>query len=117
MRWKRKGHEPLPAFLAYAKLSVADQDRCKSNIEACGRLIAAGASEEKFRPRLASWINKRGWEADTGPTATDGPDWAKWVAAYRANRQWNPMALGPEPGSPNCRVPREFLVGIAGAAA
>jgi hypothetical protein len=115
-RWKRKGHEPLPAYRAYAKLAPDLQLACKAAIERCGRMIEASASEETYRPLLASWINKRGWEADIGASEAQGPDWATWVAAYRANKFWNPTALGPEPGNPGCRVPREFLVGLAGAA-
>lgn len=117
-RWKRKGHEPLPAFRAYRKLTPKDRENCKAAVERAGRGIVALASEERFRPLLATWINKRGWEADDGATAEGtATNWPAWVAAFRANGDWNPVALGPAPGQPGCRVPRQFLVGLAEDAA
>lgn len=114
-RWKRKGHEPLTAYRAFRKLTADQREACKAAIARCARDIEASASEERFRPLLASWINKHGWEADLGAAAAEtGPDWAAWVAAYRSRQLWN-TGLGPEPGRPGCRVPREYLVEAVGS--
>lgn len=112
-RWKRKGHEPLTAYRAFGKLTVDQREACKAAIARCARDFETSTSEaeQHFRPLLASWINKHGWEADLGGAADDdAPDWAEWVAAYRSPQKlWKPI-LGPEPGRPGCRVPREYLV-------
>jgi len=112
-RWKRKGHDPLPAYRAFGKLTPEQREACKAAIARCARYFETSISEadEHFRPVLATWINKHSWEADLGDTAADdAPDWAAWVAAYRSPQKlWKPI-LGPEPGRPGCRVPREYLV-------
>lgn len=116
-RWKRKGHEPLPAYRAYLKLPENLRLKCKAAMESSARRIEASSPEEKFRPLLATWINRHGWEAD-GDDVGIGPqvDWARWVQFYRERTKWNAAALGPEPGMPGCRVPRQYLVGLAAAA-
>ncbi len=114
-RWKRKGHDPLPAYRAFGKLTAEQREACKAAIARCAREIETSTSEERFRPLLASWINKHSWEADQGVAAADdAPNWAAWVAAHRTKGVWN-AGLGPEPGRPGCRVPREYLVGAVAA--
>ncbi len=116
-RWKRTGNAPLPAFKAYSRLSEADRADCRSHIAAAARAFEAG-TEEKYRPLLATWINQRRWQGDLDVAAgASAPHWAEWVAAFQMSGSWNTTALGPPPGNPGCRVPREFLVRSAGDAA
>ena len=112
-RWQRKGHVPLDAFRAYARLTAAQREACKTALPGAARSIVASASEEKYRPMLASWINRRGWEADAGAkTTSSGPDWQAWITAFKTDPANWIATLGPRPGEPGCRVPREFLVGL-----
>jgi uncharacterized protein YdaU (DUF1376 family) len=111
-RWERPNNPPLPAFKAYAKLPETDRAACGAAIERCARAISAEASEPKYRPMLATWINRRGWEAEAVAPAP-AVDWSKRMAYWRSERDW-PLGWGPHPGDPGCIVPREFLMAAAG---
>lgn len=113
-RWPRQGHNPRRAFAAYAKLSETQRSACKGAIERCARQIIAGASEARYRPMLATWINGRGWEADSdGSAPASQVDWRGRVAAFRASGTWAAVGWGPRPGEPGCQVPPDLLLEVA----
>ena len=116
-RWPRENNRPLEAFRAYSKLTDTERTACKAGIERCARAIIADSSEAKFRPMLATWINKRGWQADitTATGTVEKPvDWAKRVAHFKRENEWVP-GWGARPGDPGCRVPPELLIGVVAA--
>lgn len=109
-RWKRDGHNRFNAYRAYHSLSPADREAVKGNIERCARWLTSTREDATYRPMLQSWLNSRGWETETGETEASGPNWAKWVAHFRATGEWNSIALGAAPGKPGCKVPAVLLI-------
>jgi uncharacterized protein YdaU (DUF1376 family) len=114
-RWPRPNNNPNTAFKAWAKLTDAERDQCRTRIERCATAIVAERSDPKYRPMLSTWINQRGWLAvDDAAPAAPTVDWARNVAYFRDTREW-PMGWGPRPGQPGCRCPPELLIGVAAA--
>lgn len=107
-RW-RDGDNRKTAFKAFARLSPSEQKLC---IDAMQQAAAwAGKRQNEFRPMMASWINRNGWEefqTQKSNAPADEADWQKRVDYFNQTDEWA-AGWGPKPYTAGCRVPAHLL--------
>lgn len=109
---RKEGTSKANGFRKFMALDDEDRARVIATIPAYARSKAG--REAEFICHLEFFISRRIFETialpKTPPTAGPAPgiDWGRVLALYARTNNWN-VELGPPPGSPGCRIPKEFL--------
>lgn len=75
------------------------------------RYISSVSSKDRqYIAHPATWLNGSRWLDEIGEeTGVNAEPWAQRVSMFRDKRIWLSTSWGPEPGHPECRVPKRFL--------
>jgi hypothetical protein len=91
----------MPAFVAYCR---KNPDYRVVHVER----YLKGKRWESFLPAPGRPDCRPWWQDPAQVAAIDDDRWRRGIATY-ANGVWNPQALGPPPGHPECKVPAHLI--------
>ncbi|TDQ63591.1 hypothetical protein ATL17_1598 [Maritalea mobilis] len=102
-RW-RDGDNRKNAFKAFAKLKDADKQACRDALPKAK--AKAVQTDNQFRPMMASWINRNGWEEISSQATTQATetDWQGRIEYFNKTGVWA-QSWGPKPGEHGCKAP------------
>ncbi|AVX04315.1 hypothetical protein MXMO3_01790 [Maritalea myrionectae] len=109
----RTGDSRKNAFKSFAKLTKPQKQALVEALPAAKRLFLT--KDNDFRPMMATWINRNGWEeiqnrsaAHQSPDQSASVDWEARIAHWRSDNTWLP-SWGPRPGEHGCQAPADLI--------
>lgn len=111
---RKEGTSKANGYKRYLSLSPEDQKKLIAAIPIYARQKAG--KDQEFIKHLEFFINGRIFETigmanggdAPGASKMDDSAWRRAVGIYLNTNNWN-VTLGPEPGSPGCKVPLPIL--------
>lgn len=104
-----EGQSKLDGFKAWQKLSPEQQAQAMASLPSYAALLKK--SDGRAVKHVQGYLNGRMFESFAASVIDDDePTWRRRLIYARDQRIWSTAKLGPLPGQPGCRVPRELLL-------